>query len=145
MFRECLEDCGLIDLGFTGPKYIWTNKQDADIYVRVCLDRAVGNGAFLAMFDNCNVENVITTTSDHMAISINLCSFVSPAVRPPVQSGTQVSDSRLHGSDLRSMSISCRRLGPITPTAHLICNLLGPLFTQLSLLSRNGAETPSAR
>jgi hypothetical protein len=30
LFQECLEDCGLVDLGFTGPKYTWTNKQDSN-------------------------------------------------------------------------------------------------------------------
>jgi hypothetical protein len=87
LFRECLEDCELVDLGFTGPKYTWTNKQDADSNVRVRLDRAVGNGAFTAMFDDCHVENVITTSSDHMALSISLDTFSSPSVRPPVQRG----------------------------------------------------------
>jgi hypothetical protein len=35
LFCECLEDCELVDLGFTGPKYTWTNKQDANSNVRV--------------------------------------------------------------------------------------------------------------
>ncbi|KAK1661452.1 hypothetical protein QYE76_049611 [Lolium multiflorum] len=87
LFRECLEDCGLVDLGYTCPKYTWTNKQDADSNVRVRLDRAVANGAFTAMFDDCRVENVITSTSDHVALVISMGSFANPATRPPVQFG----------------------------------------------------------
>jgi hypothetical protein len=34
-FRQCLEDCGMSDLGFTGPKYTWSNKQDGESNVRV--------------------------------------------------------------------------------------------------------------
>jgi hypothetical protein len=26
MFKECLDDCGLSDLGFSRPKFTWTNK-----------------------------------------------------------------------------------------------------------------------
>jgi hypothetical protein len=40
--------------------------------VKVRLDRAVGNGAFSTLFDDCTVENIITTASDHLAIFINL-------------------------------------------------------------------------
>jgi hypothetical protein len=87
LFRECLEDCGLVDLGYTSPKYTWTNKQDADNNVRVRLELAVANGAFTAMFDECRVEQVITSTSDHMAQAISMGSFANPATRPPVQFG----------------------------------------------------------
>jgi hypothetical protein len=29
LFRNCLDDCNLMDLGFSGPKYTWSNRQDA--------------------------------------------------------------------------------------------------------------------
>ncbi|KAM0834300.1 hypothetical protein ACQ4PT_063687 [Festuca glaucescens] len=41
MFRECLEDCGLVDMGFSGPKYMWTNRQEGDRNIKVRLDRAL--------------------------------------------------------------------------------------------------------
>ena len=25
-FRDCIDQCGLMDLGFHGPRYMWTNK-----------------------------------------------------------------------------------------------------------------------
>jgi endonuclease/exonuclease/phosphatase family metal-dependent hydrolase len=103
LFRECLEDCELVDLGFTGPKYTWTNKQDAGSNVRVRLDRAVGNGAFTAMFDDCRVENVITTSSDHMALSISLDTFSSPSVRSPVQRGFRFEAAWLHSPEYREV------------------------------------------
>ena len=87
LFHDYLEECGLIDLGFTGPKYTWTNKHDANNNIRVRLDRAVGNGALQAMFDDYRVENVITTSSDHLAISISLGVLSAPVVQAPVQSG----------------------------------------------------------
>ena len=47
LFRDCLDECGLVDMGFTGPKYTWNNRQLGDDLVRVRLDRAVANGEFL--------------------------------------------------------------------------------------------------
>ena len=26
-FKECLDSCNFVDLGFVGPKYTWTNKR----------------------------------------------------------------------------------------------------------------------
>ena len=75
LFRDCMEECGLVDLGYTGPKYTWNNRQEGDDLVRVRLDRAVANGDFLELFNDCKVENVITTTSDHFSLTIMVASM----------------------------------------------------------------------
>ncbi|KAL6659989.1 hypothetical protein ACP70R_002111 [Stipagrostis hirtigluma subsp. patula] len=72
LFRDCLEDCELVDLGFTGPKFTWNNKQIGNDNVKVRLDRAVANGKFLQIFDDCYVENVAAFSSDHYAILISV-------------------------------------------------------------------------
>jgi hypothetical protein len=59
-------------LGFEGPKFTWNNRQDVNTHVKVRLDRAVANGLFSSLFENCMVENIITTSSDHYAILISL-------------------------------------------------------------------------
>jgi hypothetical protein len=61
-----------MDLGYEGPKYTWSNRQEANSHIKVRLDRAVANGAFSMLFEDYTVENVITTSSDHYAIMINL-------------------------------------------------------------------------
>jgi hypothetical protein len=71
-FRECLQDCELSDLGYEGPKYTRSNRQECDDNVKVHLDRAIANGGFSSMFEDCSVENLITTTSDHYGILISL-------------------------------------------------------------------------
>jgi hypothetical protein len=84
-FRECLQDCELRDLGFEGPKFTWSNRQDADTYVRVRLDRAVANGQFSRLFEDCAVENIITTSFDHYAVLISLESSSRLVSECPVQ------------------------------------------------------------
>jgi hypothetical protein len=40
-----LQDCELMDLGYEGPKFTWSNRQGHDTNVKVRLDRPVANGA----------------------------------------------------------------------------------------------------
>ncbi|XP_039791741.1 uncharacterized protein LOC120657488 isoform X2 [Panicum virgatum] len=72
LFRDCLEDGELSDLGFSGPKYTWNNRQVGSDNVKVRLDRAVANGHFIQLFEDYHVENVITSTSDHYAILVSI-------------------------------------------------------------------------
>jgi hypothetical protein len=30
LFQECLDDCALLDMGFSGPMFTWSNNQDND-------------------------------------------------------------------------------------------------------------------
>jgi hypothetical protein len=127
LFRECLEDCGLVDVGFTGPKYTWTNKQDANSNVRVRLDCAVANGAFMDMFDNYRVENVITTSSDHLAVAISAGSL---ALLASAHRCSRAFASRRHGFDRQSIRRSWKRLGLKAARAHWVCLTHGPPCTQ---------------
>uniref|UniRef100_A0A453NDY0 Endonuclease/exonuclease/phosphatase domain-containing protein n=1 Tax=Aegilops tauschii subsp. strangulata TaxID=200361 RepID=A0A453NDY0_AEGTS len=69
-FRDCLADCGLVDLGFSGYPYTWDNKRDGGENVQVRLDRATCNEGFLDLFPETTVEHVMTKESDHQAILI---------------------------------------------------------------------------
>jgi hypothetical protein len=51
------------------------------------LDRAVANGEFKALFEDCGVENIITTSSDHYAVCLTLKINQPRLVNLPVQQG----------------------------------------------------------
>ena len=38
-YQECMNECNLLDLGFSGPKYTWTNKRDMANLIHKILDR----------------------------------------------------------------------------------------------------------
>ena len=43
-FRDCIDFCGLMYLGFHGPKFTWTNKNSIwHRNIKERLDRGVGN------------------------------------------------------------------------------------------------------
>ena len=90
-------------MGFSGPKYTWNNRQAGDALVRIRLDRAVANGAFLELFDNFKVENVITTSSDHFAISISLSTLMEGKQTVPVQQQFRFEAAWLRAPDYRDV------------------------------------------
>lgn len=71
LFRECLEDCQLVDLGFCGPKFTWNNRQHGENNIRVRLDRGIANGLFIQYFEDIQVENIVTSSSDHYAVCLS--------------------------------------------------------------------------
>ena len=42
-FRNCLNACNMIDLGFSGPKYTWRNCHDMNSLIMERLDRVLAN------------------------------------------------------------------------------------------------------
>lgn len=32
-FKECLDSCNMIDLGFLGPRFTWTNKREVGVLI----------------------------------------------------------------------------------------------------------------
>jgi hypothetical protein len=57
-FKDVLEDCGLLDLGFMGDMYTWRNHHhNAMNYIKERLDRAVACGEWRCMFPLAQVTN----------------------------------------------------------------------------------------
>jgi hypothetical protein len=103
LFQDCMDECGWMDLGFSGPKFTWNNRQCAEDHAKVRLDRAVGNGDFWSLFDDCNVENLITTTSDHLASLITLSKVNDVVQRAPFQHGFCFEAAWLRAPDYREV------------------------------------------
>jgi hypothetical protein len=98
-----LQDCELRDLGFEGPKFTWSNRQDADTHVKVRLDRAVANGSFSGLFEDCVVENIVTTSSDHYAVLISLERSTRLANDQPVQQSFKFEAMWLRAPDYKDV------------------------------------------
>uniref|UniRef100_A0A2N9F204 Reverse transcriptase domain-containing protein n=1 Tax=Fagus sylvatica TaxID=28930 RepID=A0A2N9F204_FAGSY len=54
LFRDVLDDCGFVDLGFNGPKFTWTNNRMGDMTWER-LDRAVATPEWLLCFPSAQV------------------------------------------------------------------------------------------
>ena len=39
LFKDCLDKCYMVDLGFLGPRYIWTNRREIKNLIQERIDR----------------------------------------------------------------------------------------------------------
>jgi hypothetical protein len=79
-FRDAVDVCNLLDLGYKGHFWTWEKKVTGGTYTRVRLDRALGSAEWRAQFPLACVQHVDMATSDHSALSIQLSEDV-PASR----------------------------------------------------------------
>ena len=82
-FREAIQVCELYDLGFSGPMVTWNNNRDVEGFSGGRLDRGFGNVLWKEMFRNAMIVNIPVSYSDHMAISLALCSNDQARNRAP--------------------------------------------------------------
>ena len=71
LFNNTLNDCKLMDLGFSGPKFTWSNKRKhAPIHER--LDRGCANDLWFPKFPNSTIHHLPKITSDHCPLLLRL-------------------------------------------------------------------------
>ena len=63
--KECMDDCNMMDLGFSGPKYTWTNKRELSNLIQCKLDRCWVNPGQKDFYPEANVTHIARVNSDH--------------------------------------------------------------------------------
>ncbi|KAL9689163.1 hypothetical protein QQ045_033596 [Rhodiola kirilowii] len=66
--RDCLEECGLVDLGFQGEVFTYSNRRKGEEEVKAWLDRAVANNGWRRLFPYALIKHVFANSSDHVPI-----------------------------------------------------------------------------
>lgn len=102
-----MTDCNLMDLGFQGPIFTWSNNRTAPHTVRCLLDRFCGNRVWLEFALSAVLEHLNFPGSDH--VPILLC--IRP--RPGIRVGQRDAHGALMriGSERRSVRLLFERGG----------------------------------
>ncbi|XP_075668491.1 uncharacterized protein LOC142638352 [Castanea sativa] len=72
LFKECLDSCGMVDLGFHGHKYTWVNKREAVHYIKERLDKGFANFDWRELYPEAAIHHLARTHSDHCPILLSL-------------------------------------------------------------------------
>ena len=75
-FKSCLDDYNFLDLGFSGPKYTWTNDRQVTDLILECIDRCFANPAWRLLFPEASVTHLPRVFSNH-------CPVLLEVSRPP--------------------------------------------------------------
>ena len=79
-FKNCMDKCGLTDLGFQGPRFTWTNKSLAwNGPIQERLDRGLGNAEWKLLFPMAEIHHLPRVKSDHCPIML----LTDPCERKP--------------------------------------------------------------
>jgi hypothetical protein len=72
-FRKAVDYCGFRDLGFSDQPYTWDNRREGMANIKVRLDRALVNMAWLDLFHDTVVLHLQMAQSDHCGLLIHTC------------------------------------------------------------------------
>ena len=67
-FKDCLDKCSMVDMGFSGPRYTWTNKRDINNLIIERIDRFFMNPDWYVMYPNARVTHLPRCHSDHCPV-----------------------------------------------------------------------------
>ncbi len=89
LFNNCLNACGMIDLGFHGPRFTWSNLREVRYLIQERLDRGFANALWRKAFVEASVHHLTRTQSNHYPMLICLhkppCLFLPrPFIFQPV-------------------------------------------------------------
>ncbi|XP_073363317.1 uncharacterized protein [Aegilops tauschii subsp. strangulata] len=84
-FRDVLETCNLVDLGFQGLPFTYDNKQRRNRNVKVRLDRAVADNNWRNLFSAAKVVHQVSPCSDHLPILLKCVADEEKVYRPSVR------------------------------------------------------------
>lgn len=71
-YRNCMNFCNMIDLGFSSATYMWTKRRDVNVLIQQRIDRCWANSAWTLLFPEANVTHLPRVSSDHCPFLLRL-------------------------------------------------------------------------
>jgi len=81
-FHEFVNSFGMIDLGFIGNPFTWSNHREGHQLIRQRLDRGMASSQWAHLFPSFSILHLPASASDHNPIFLNTVHYDSTLVRP---------------------------------------------------------------
>ena len=82
-FKECLDECNMLDLGFASSKYTWTNSRHSTDLILKMIDRCFANLSWRTLYSDATVTHLPRIWLDHCSVLLELCRpYVCNLIKP---------------------------------------------------------------
>ena len=72
LFKECLDKCSMIDIGFSSPRFTWTNRRDLHGLIQERIDRFFVNPSWCLLYPEAKVVHLTRCHSDHCPVLLKM-------------------------------------------------------------------------
>lgn len=72
MFKECLDSCDMVDLGFHGPWFTRVNKREVGHFIQERLDRGFANTKWRGMYPKVAIHHLACAHFDHCPVLLKM-------------------------------------------------------------------------
>ena len=72
MFKDCMDSCNMVDMGFNGPRYTWTNKREIHSLIQERIDRFFVNPEWCTLYPEAKVSHLTRCHSDHCPVLLQI-------------------------------------------------------------------------
>ena len=72
LFKDYSDKCNMIDMGFSGPRYTWTNKRNINNLILERIDRFFINPEWCMLYPNARVTHLPRCHLDHCPVLIEV-------------------------------------------------------------------------
>ena len=72
LFKDCLDKCNMIDIGFSGPRFTWTNRREFQALIQERIDRVFVNPTWCVLYPEARVVHLTRCHSDHYPILLEM-------------------------------------------------------------------------
>ena len=83
LFKECLDKRNMIDIGFVGPHYTWTNRREIQALIQERIDRFFVNPQWCLLYLDAKVTHLPRYHSDHCLVLLEMQPGVSREKKRP--------------------------------------------------------------
>nr|XP_023893056.1 uncharacterized protein LOC112005040 [Quercus suber] len=82
-YSNCKNFCNMIDLGFFGPIFTWTNRREITALIQQRIDRCWANPSWNLAFSDANVTHLPRTSSVHCSLLLCLVDNIQSKLERP--------------------------------------------------------------
>ena len=72
LFKECLDRCNMMDIGFVGPRFTWTNRREVQALIQERIDRFFVNPSSCVVYPDVRITHLTRCHSDHCLVFLKM-------------------------------------------------------------------------